>query len=220
MRNVFQAELHQINDELIQISTLVSEAIDKAVAALDATDLDLAQEVIAGDARIDFLEKDLDERSIDILARQAPVAGDLRMVVASLRISASLERMGDLARHLAQLTRLRYPDPVIPESLRPAFLELGSLDTDIARRIGALLATHDLEITSEIAAANAKVNEVHARMFQAVSAETWHEGPARAVDVILASRYHERFADHAVAITHKVAYLVSGQWRDDATREA
>ena len=116
MRKVFQAELHQVGEQLVEISQLVTEAMQKATTALDTADIELAQEVIAADARIDFLQTDLDERSIDILALQGPVASDLRMIVGALRMSASLERMGDLARHIAQLVRLRYPDTVIPES--------------------------------------------------------------------------------------------------------
>ncbi|MBW4095233.1 MAG: phosphate transport system regulatory protein PhoU, partial [Acidobacteria bacterium] len=98
MRKVFQAELTQVGDELIQISGLVTEALTKATSAFSGADVELAQDVIAADARIDFLQNDLDERAIDILALQGPVASDLRMIVGSLRMSASLERMGDLAR--------------------------------------------------------------------------------------------------------------------------
>ncbi|MCB8799011.1 hypothetical protein LJD40_26170, partial [Escherichia coli] len=128
MRKVFQAELHQVGEELIEISALVTEAIEKANQAFTGADVELAQEVIAADARIDFLQNDLDERAIDILALQGPVASDLRMIVGSLRMSASLERMGDLARHVAQLARLRFPEKVIPASLTATFDEMAALD--------------------------------------------------------------------------------------------
>ena len=109
MRKVFQEELAQVGEQLVEISKLVSEAIEKATTAFEVADVDLAEDVIAADARIDFLQNSLDERAIDILALQGPVASDLRMIVGSLRMSASLERMGDLARHIAQLARLRFP---------------------------------------------------------------------------------------------------------------
>ncbi|MBD4582460.1 phosphate transport system regulatory protein PhoU, partial [Xanthomonas citri pv. citri] len=80
-----------------------------------------AERVISEDARIDQLQESLDEQAVRILALQAPVATDLRTVVATLRMSSSLERMGDLARHVAQLTRLRYPEHVIPEPVRTVF---------------------------------------------------------------------------------------------------
>lgn len=216
MRKVFQAELHQIGEELIEISQLVSEAIQKANSAFQSADTELAQDVIAADARIDFLQNALDERAIDILALQGPVASDLRMIVGALRMSASLERMGDLARHVAQLARLRFPANVIPESIRPTFDELASLDVQIAAKVTELLETRNLDLGNEIGAANARVNELHAGVFRAVAAENWKESAPTTVDVTLASRYYERFADHGVSVARKVTYLVTGEWQPSA----
>ncbi|MUK01400.1 phosphate signaling complex protein PhoU [Vibrio cholerae] len=216
MRKVFQAELHQIGEELIEISQLVSEAIQKANSAFQGADTELAQEVIAADARIDFLQNDLDERAIDILALQGPVASDLRMIVGALRMSASLERMGDLARHVAQLARLRFPANVIPERIRPTFDELALLDVQIAAKVTELLETRNLDLSNEISAANARVNELHAGVFRAIAAEDWNESAPTTVDVTLASRYYERFADHGVSVARKVTYLVTGEWQPSA----
>ena len=216
MRKVFQAELHQIGEELIEISKLVSDAIQQGSTAFQGADTELAQEVIAADARIDFLQKDLDERAIDILALQGPVASDLRMIVGALRMSASLERMGDLARHVAQLARLRFPANVIPEGVRATFDELAELDVQIATKVTELLETRNLDLTNEISAANARVNELHASVFKAVAADDWSESAPTTVDVTLASRYYERFADHGVSVARKVTYLVTGEWHPAA----
>lgn len=216
MRKVFQAELHQIGEELIGISQLVAEAMQKASSAFDAADTELAEEVIAGDARIDFLQRDLDEKAIDVLALQGPVAGDLRMIVGALRMSASLERMGDLARHIAQLTRLRFPVNVVPEVIRPDFRELAELDIKIARKVTEVLETRNLALSNEIYAHNARVNELHAGVFKAIAAPDWRESAPTSVDVTLASRYFERFADHGVSVTRKVTYLVTGEWQPAA----
>lgn len=216
MRKVFQAELLQIGEGLIEISQLVSDAIQKANSAFQGADTELAQEVIAADARIDFLQNALDERAIDILALQGPVASDLRMIVGALRMSASLERMGDLARHVAQLARLRYPANVIPERIRATFDELAELDVQIAAKVTELLETRNLELTNEISAANVRVNELHAGVFRAVAAEDWNESAPTTVDVTLASRYYERFADHGVSVARKVTYLVTGEWQPSA----
>ncbi|HEY8295019.1 MAG TPA: phosphate signaling complex protein PhoU [Micrococcaceae bacterium] len=215
MRKVFQAELHQVGEELIEISTLVTEAIEKSTRAFQGADVELAQDVIAADARIDFLQNDLDERAIDILALQGPVASDLRMIVGSLRMSASLERMGDLARHVAQLARLRYPAIVIPEALRPTFEELAALDIQISRKVTKLLETRELTLVTEIQSANARINELHRSVFGAIGAPSWHETAATTVDVTLASRYFERFGDHGVSVARKVSYLVTGQWQPE-----
>ncbi|WP_026550358.1 phosphate signaling complex protein PhoU [Arthrobacter sp. Br18] len=216
MRKVFQAELHHIGEELIEISQLVSEAIQRADSAFRGADTELAQEVIAADTRIDFLQNALDERAIDVLALQGPVASDLRMIVGALRMSASLERMGDLARHIAQLARLRFPANVIPERIRPTFDELADLDIQIATKVTELLETRNLELSSEISAANSRVNELHASVFRAIAAEDWNETAPTTVDVTLASRYFERFADHGVSVSSKVTYLVTGEWHPSA----
>lgn len=216
MRKVFQAELHQIGEGLIEISRLVSDAVQKANSAFQGADTELAQEVIAADARIDFLQNDLDERAIDILALQGPVASDLRMIVGALRMSASLERMGDLARHIAQLARLRFPATVIPDGVRATFDELADLDEQIAGKVTELLETRNLELTNEINAAKARVSALHAGVFKAVAADDWDESAPTTVDVTLASRYYERFADHGVSVASKVTYLVTGEWQPSA----
>ena len=215
MRKVFQAELHQIGEGLIEISDLVLEAIAKATASFAAADLPSAQEVIAADARIDFLQNDLDERAIDVLALQGPVASDLRMIVGSLRMSASLERMGDLARHIAQLTRLRFPNPVIPASLTETFAELARLDIFIAGKVTELLESRDLELVAEISAAKSQINKLHKTVFATMAAPEWQETAATTVDVTLASRYFERLGDHGVSVARKVSYLVTGEWQPE-----
>lgn len=215
MRKVFQAELHQIGEGLVEISALVGEAITKATVAFAAADLQQAQEVIAADARIDFLQNDLDERAIDVLALQGPVASDLRMIVGSLRMSASLERMGDLARHIAQLTRLRFPNTVIPASLVETFAELARLDILISHKVTELLDSRDLALVADINAAKAQISKLHKSVFTTMAAPEWRETPATTVDVTLASRYFERFGDHGVSVARKVSYLVTGEWQPE-----
>jgi len=213
VRKVFQAELHQIGEELTQISQLVTEAMKKATQAFETADTELAQDVIAADARIDFLQNDLDERAIDVLALQGPVASDLRMIVGSLRMSASLERMGDLARHIAQLARLRYPANVVPANMVDTFMEMARLDIAISELLTELLETRNLELSKDIYAHNTRINELHAGVFKAVASPDWDNSPVTTVDLTLASRYFERFADHGVSVTRKVNYLVTGEWQ-------
>jgi phosphate transport system protein len=212
VREVFQAELKSIGDELIQMSKLVAEAMERAYASFENADTDIAQEVIASDQRIDFLQNSLDERAIDVLALQGPVASDLRMIVGSLRMSASLERMGDLARHIAQLTRLRYPNHVAPERLNETFKEMASLDVQIANKVTTLLETRDLEVAREIIALNSKVDDLHASVFKVVAEADWNESAPSTADATLTSRYLERYADHGVSVARKVTYLVTGEW--------
>jgi phosphate transport system protein len=210
MREVFQQELREVQDRLVEISDLVADSIEKATRAFNESNVSLAEEVIADDDRIDQSAAALDELAIMILARQQPVARDLRIVVSALRISASLERMGDLSTHIAQLARYRFPDKVVPKSLRGTFAEMGVLDVEIARKLTDLLRSEDVQLAEEIRNEDDKIDALHLSVFDKVLGETWKGEAVDTVDATLASRYHERFADHAVAIAKMVQYLATG----------
>ena len=215
MREVFQQELREVQDRLVEIASLVAESIDKATQAFNESNVSLAETVIAEDDRIDAAAVELDELAIQILARQQPVARDLRIVVSALRVSASLERMGDIAEHIAQLTRMRFPERAIPKGLKNTFLRMGELDVEISRRLAVLLRTEDLEVADEIRNADDAIDELHVSVFEKVLSDSWQGEPSATVDATLASRYHERFADHAVSIAKKVVYLATGDWSAD-----
>jgi len=212
VREVFQQELREVQDRLVEISTLVAESIENATRAFNESNVSLAETVIADDDKIDAKALELDELAINILARQQPVARDLRIVVSALRISSSLERMGDMSEHIAQLARYRFPDKVVPKSLRPTFASLGELDVAIARKLVELLKTEDVKLAEEIRNDDDKIDALHLSVFDKVLGETWKGAAADTVDATLASRYHERFADHAVSIAKKVQYLATGDW--------
>ena len=212
MREVFQQELREVQDRLVEISALVAVSIENATRAFNESNVALAETVIADDDQIDAAAAELDELAINILARQQPVARDLRIVVSALRISASLERMGDMSEHIAQLARYRFPDKVVPKSLRPTFAEMGALDVQIAQKLVELLKTEDLKIAEDIRNEDDKIDALHLSVFDKVLGETWKGAAVDTVDATLASRYHERFADHAVSIAKKVQYLATGDW--------
>ncbi|WP_309065367.1 phosphate signaling complex protein PhoU [Microbacterium sp.] len=212
MREVFHQSLEELQARLAEISDLVTIAIEKATNAFAHSDVALAEEVIADDAKIDELAISLDEQAIEILARQQPVARDLRIVITALRVSASLERMGDMAEHIAQLARLRFPERAVPRGLKGTFRRMGELDVEISRTLGDLLRTQDLRYADAIRNADDDVDELHASVFEKVLSDNWKGEATATVDATLASRYHERFADHAVAVAKKVVYLATGDW--------
>lgn len=212
MREVFHQSLEDVQGRLVEIAELVTVAIDKATRAFGTSDVALAEEVIEADAVIDEKAIALDELAIEILARQQPVARDLRIVVSALRISASLERMGDIAEHIAQLTRMRFPERAIPKGLKSTFTKMGELDVEAARQLTELLRTQDLAIAEQIRTADDKLDDLHISVFEKVLGDNWQGEAAATVDATLASRYHERFADHAVSVAKKVAYLATGDW--------
>lgn len=213
MREVFQQELREVQERLVEIATLVEKSIENATRAFNESNVSLAEAVIADDNKIDELTVSLDELAINILARQQPVARDLRIVVSALRISASLERMGDMSEHIAQLARYRFPEKVVPKSLRSTFAEMGRLDVEVAKKLTRLLETEDVRIAEEIRNDDDRIDELHLSVFDKVLGESWKGGAEDTVDSTLASRYHERFADHAVSIAKKVQYLATGDWQ-------
>lgn len=212
MRKLFQEDLHNLGDQLTDIAVLVSEAMDKAYTAFERGNVQLAEAVIAADVRIDALQADLDEKAIELLALQGPVAADLRLIVGALRMSTSLERMGDLARHIAQLVRLRHPDRVSPHRLAGVYQQMAEKDVQIAKKLVELMVTRQLGLVGEINALNEQINELHAGIFVAIAAADWDAPAATTADVTLASRYFERFADHGVSVAKKIQYLVTGEW--------
>ncbi|BAJ75692.1 phosphate uptake regulator [Microbacterium testaceum StLB037] len=212
MREVFHQSLEDVQGRLVEIADLVTVAIDRATRAFGTSDVSLAEEVIEADAVIDEKALELDELAIEILARQQPVARDLRIVVTALRVSASLERMGDMAEHIAQLARSRFPERAIPKGLKTTFTRMGELDVEVSRKLAELLRTQDLRIAEAIRDADDDIDELHVSVFEKVLGDSWKGEATATVDATLASRYHERFADHAVSVAKKVVYLATGDW--------
>ena len=213
-REVFQQELKEVQERLVEIATDVTRIMQSASHAFTKSDVALADQAISLAELTGDKALALDELVIRILARQSPVARDLRILVSALLISASLERMGALAGHIAQIARFRYPGSAIPESLRATFVEMGVLDLALANKIVKLLADPDVDVARSIQAEDERVDELHRHVFDTVLSEDWKENAVFTVDVTLASRYHERFADHVVDISAKLSYLTTGEWND------
>ncbi len=211
MRQVFIAELEALGHDLEAMSRLVETAIDRAGTALLTADLALAEQVIEADRAIDAMERDLDERCVLLIAQQQPVASDLRTVISALRMSASLERMGDLARHLAELARLRYPAPMVPEPLTDLFHQLHAAAVRIAGEVTAVLEARDADMARAIDEDDDLLDRLHQETFSATLGGTFDLSPQQLVDVTLAARYFERFGDHAVSVASRVIYIATGE---------
>lgn len=214
MRQIFEAELKQVGDDLAEMSRLVEQAIVKAGTALLTADIELAQQVVAQDQAIDELERDLDERCVLLLAQQQPVATDLRVVVSALRISSSLERMGDLARHIAQVARGRYPRHAVSGDLEATFAQMNDAAVRVARRVTTLLTTRDLTVAHNIERDDDLLDTLHQDTFAALLGTTWSGTPQETVDVTLLGRYYERFGDHGESVARRMLYLVTGAFEE------
>jgi phosphate transport system protein len=214
MREIFQQDLAEVQERLVDLSESVTDIMEKASMAFLNADVKKADEAIALAEINEERALAIDEMAIRVLSRQSPVARDLRVLVSALRISASLERMGALAGHIATIARFRYPESAVPETLRKTFSEMGALDCTLGRKLTQLLRNTDVDLARSIQAEDERVDELHRSVFDLVLSEKWKENAMYTVDVTLASRYHERFADHVVDISSKVAYLTTGEWAE------
>lgn len=214
MNEIFRSELSEVQVRLVDLSEQVTEIMEKASSAFLSSDVRKADEAIALAEINEEKALFIDELAIRILGRQSPVARDLRVLVSALRISASLERMGALAGHIATIARFRYPESAVPENLRATFSEMGTLDCALGRKLTELLKNPDVDLAKSIQGEDARVDELHRSVFEVVLNPNWKENAMYTVDVTLASRYHERFADHVVDISAKVAYLTTGDWSE------
>jgi phosphate transport system protein len=211
MREQFHEELDALSDLLVEMTRRVGSAVGRATTALLDADLALAESVIGADEAVDALQIDLEERSLALLARQAPVATDLRVIVTGLRMSADLERMGDLARHVAKLARMRYPESAIPAELRATILQMGQVAERIVAKTGSVIASRDLDVAGELETDDDAMDALHRELFAVLLDDEWEHGIETAVDVTLCGRYYERFADHAVSVAQRVTFLVTGE---------
>jgi phosphate transport system protein len=212
IRSVFQDELDGVSQSLVDLTDMVAVSISRATESILNCDLKLAEEVIASDDTIDEFQHALDARIIDIIARQQPVASDLRALVTALRMSADLERMGDMSHHVAKITRLRHPDAAIPNELIASFKQMGEAAEKIARKTGSVIASRDTEVALQVEKDDDEMDKLHRMLIGTLVDPNWKHGVESAIDLTLLGRYYERFADHAVSVSRRVYYLVTGKF--------
>ena len=212
MRNAFHDELDGIGSTLLQMAGLVKVAMNDATSALLTVDLNNAEKVIAADDVIDEIQHELDARTINLMARQQPVASDLRTLVTSLRMSADLERMGDLAHHVAKQARMRYPNSAVPAELVPTITAMGLVADKIIDKLSSVMEHRDTVRALEIETDDDEMDKLHRDLIGILLADNWPHGIETAIDMTLLGRYYERFADHAVSISRRVYFLVTGEY--------
>ena len=212
IRSVFQDELDSVSQSLVDLTGMVSASMTKATTAILNCDLKLAEEVIASDLTIDDYQHETDSRVIDIIARQQPVASDLRALVTALRMGSDLERMGDLAHHVAKVARLRHPDPAVPADLVSIIEAMGESAVKITNKVGTVISTRNTEMALEVERDDDVMDDLHRKLIGVLIEPTWKHGIETAIDLTLLGRYYERYADHAVSIARRVYFLVTGKY--------
>lgn len=216
MRDAFHEDLDKISEQLVEMTRLAGSAMARATTALLDADVHLAESVIVADQELDEIRSSLDAMSVDLLARQQPVATDLRMVVTSMRMSSDLERMGDLARHIAKVARLRYPESAVPPALRSHILQMGQVAERIVAKAGSVIAARDVSTAVTLERDDDAMDDLHRELFEVLLSSPSPFATETVVDMTLIGRYYERFADHAVSVARRVVYLVTGEFRGEA----
>ena len=211
MRKNFHDQLSGLTDRLAAMCELAGQAMTLATDALLNADLDLAEQVIDLDEQIARLAVPAEEKALTLLALQAPVARDLRQVVSGIQIVADLRRMGALARHIAEVTRRRHPNHVLPDELAKDFTEMGRVAVSLTAGAHEVLITRDPDRAALLEDEDDAIDDLHSHLFTVVESGNWQHGVAAVVDVTLLGRFYERYADHAVGVARRVIFLATGK---------
>jgi len=211
MRTTFHNELIELRGLLGEMATLAAAAMRQATEAMLTADLAQAERVLAADSQLDKLRDRCEDQAQQMLALQAPVAGDLRTVLSSIYCADKLERMGDLAEHIASTSRRNHPDPLVPDELRPAFIDLGSIAAGMADRLVELLAEPVAGGFAELDEVDHEMDALHADVLRQVTAKCWPHGVRSATCLALVARFFERYADQAVSVAKRVEFVSTGK---------
>ncbi len=210
MRTAFNARLSAVDDQVLDMSRHVQDAMRTATRALVETDLGLAESVIADDADLDARAHLVEDAIFQMLAQQQPVAQDLRFLLAALHNAAALERMGDLTVHIAKTARMRYPNAVLPEELRGLVIDMSAVASQMIAKVESALARRNRSSARALGDLEHDMDRLYRELFIIVLSPAWEYGVRAAVDITLLSRYYERFADHAVSIGDRLVHVATG----------
>ncbi len=211
MRNAYFDQLDTIVDDLVTMTHEVQEAVARSTQALLTADAEIAERVISDDAAIDAARERVEHKSFELLALQQPVARDLRMLVAALRMVADLERMGDLSVHVAKVARLRVPQVAVPQEMVPTIERMAIVAETMVGRVAGIIADRDVEGARQMEEDDEEMDQLRRSSFRLMLDDSWPHGVEPAVDLALLGRYYERIADHAVSLARRVVYLVTGE---------
>jgi phosphate transport system protein len=211
MREEFQADLTEMSRLLVTMAEAVRAAMRRATVALLTADRPAAETVVARDAEVNELYRHVESKVCEVIARQAPVAGDLRAVITALHVSADLERMGDLAEHVAKTALRRHPSPAVPAELRPVFQQMAEVADRMADKITTVLSKPDVDRANELERDDDAMDALERDLFAILLGDDWPYGAETAIDGALLGRFYERYADHAVNAGQQVVYLITGE---------
>lgn len=210
MRVIFNEEMKAVASNIERMAELVAKAMNNSGNALVNADIEAAQTVINNDAKLDALEANVIDQCLILLARQNPVATDLREVVATMRLAATFERMGDLASHVAQIARRDWPESAIPSQAKETVEKMVDFLHVLAGQLTDMLSNRDVNVADAIINGDDAMDKLHEDIFALVEGEDWSGTRKQLIDLVLLSRFMERIGDHSVAAARQVVFIVSG----------
>ena len=211
MRDIFHDELDDVGERVLEMTRLVAIAMEKATQALLGANVTLAEEVDRDDKRLDALTEELAERSFQLIAQQQPVATDLRILISTIHLSYNLERMGDLANHIAKIAHWRYPERAVPPEARDVISQMGVVALSLVHKVTDVVEGRDVALAQAIEAEDDSMDALRRKLFILVLSDDWAHGTEAAVDMTLLGRYYERYADHAVSVARQTIFIVTGE---------
>jgi len=209
----------EIAELLGRMCVTVGAALRQSTSALLDDRERLAAQVEAGNSAVEELRAKVEQLAITAMALHAPVAGDLRAVVAAIRCADDIARMGDLAKHVARTVRRQGGARIVPDEARALFAEMGSLGAAMADKAAKVARDRNVVLALELDCDDDAMDQLLRDVFEMLLAPTWTHSVSAAVDVTLLARYYERFADHAVSVAKQVVYTVTGQTVDQVATE-
>lgn len=213
MRNRFDRQLLELNNQLIEMGSLIEKAIEMAIAALVKQDVDRAEEAIKFDEEIDRQEKDIEALCMKLLLQQQPVAKDLRLISAALKMITDMERIGDHAADISEMTILMADSTYEKSSIDIALVkEMAKETTDMVIKSIDAFVNKDLELAREVLKQDDNVDKLFDQFKHQLILkinENVNNGE-QATDMLLVSKYFERIGDHATNIAEWVIYSITG----------
>jgi phosphate transport system protein len=210
MREAFHEQLDSVFEDLADIARRVEDAVRFGTEALLTGDAEIAEQVISADVEVDRARERVEDKAFSLLSLQQPVAGDLRTIIAALRMVSELERMGDLSVHVAKIARLRVPHSTVPAEVRPTVTRMAVVAEDMVKRVREIITERDVAAAIELGRDDEEMDQLRRTSFTVLLSDDWSHGVEAAVDIALLGRYYERIADHAVSVANRVVFVVTG----------
>jgi phosphate transport system protein len=211
----FQEQLHALEESALGGLDLVLGQIDRTVEALDQIDVELAEFVVLDDDRIDGRYLEVHQGVLSLLALQAPVAGDLRVVAALLQVIKNIERMGDQCVNIAKLIPVAGHQPPVQEEIKQRILRMGRAARDEVALSRRAFSERDVELAEDLVRQDSEVNQLNREIFQlAIECGTDIDTREWAMTMTLVARAFERIGDNAVDIGEQTAFVVTGLFRE------